>query len=249
MIDIITPKVLEGTVANRDYLEIVRKLLAKAEADGTTPEEAEALTAKAAELMAQHRIDQAMIGSLHKDNKPIGRKITCQEPYATAKRSFLGWLAVAMGCDAVLMASDTATIHLFGYEADLDLCEILFNSLLVQQARDMFRAERELSSYERKHIRAWRRSFMLGFASAASTRVKEANKKTEDAAKANTPGTALVLADRSLAVSAAKKQEYPRLRATKVTYTGSGYTKGHAAGSRADIGGARVGQRSRAALR
>ena len=36
-----------------ELLDRVRKLLAKAEAEGVTPHEAEALTAKAAELMAR----------------------------------------------------------------------------------------------------------------------------------------------------------------------------------------------------
>ncbi|MGH3122965.1 MAG: DUF2786 domain-containing protein, partial [Streptosporangiaceae bacterium] len=39
----------------------VRKLLAKAEAQGVTPAEAEALTAKAAELMARYGIDRALL--------------------------------------------------------------------------------------------------------------------------------------------------------------------------------------------
>ncbi len=40
-------------------LERIRKLLAKAEARGVTPAEAEAFTAKAAELMARYGIDRA----------------------------------------------------------------------------------------------------------------------------------------------------------------------------------------------
>ena len=39
-------------------LDRVRKLLAKAEAEGVTPAEAEALTTKAAELMAKYGIDR-----------------------------------------------------------------------------------------------------------------------------------------------------------------------------------------------
>ena len=48
-----------------DLLDRVRKLLAKAEDEGVTPHEAEALTAKAAELMARYGIDRALLGALH----------------------------------------------------------------------------------------------------------------------------------------------------------------------------------------
>jgi single-stranded DNA-binding protein len=44
-------------------LERVRKLLAKAEAEGITAAEAEALTAKAAELMARYGIDRALLAA------------------------------------------------------------------------------------------------------------------------------------------------------------------------------------------
>src|SRR5450755_1732578 len=44
-------------------LDRVRKLLAKAEAEGVTPPEAEALTAKAAELMARYGIDRARLAA------------------------------------------------------------------------------------------------------------------------------------------------------------------------------------------
>ena len=44
-------------------LNRVRKLLAKAEAEGVTPPEAEALTAKAAELMARYGIDRARLAA------------------------------------------------------------------------------------------------------------------------------------------------------------------------------------------
>ena len=44
-------------------LDRVRKLLTKAEARGVTLAEAEALTAKAAELMARYGIDRALVAA------------------------------------------------------------------------------------------------------------------------------------------------------------------------------------------
>ena len=62
-----------------DLLDRVRKLLAKAEDEGCTPEEAEALTAKAAELMARYGIDRALLGALHPEtDKPADRVFTLE---------------------------------------------------------------------------------------------------------------------------------------------------------------------------
>ena len=56
-------------------LNRVRKLLAKAEAEGVTPPEAEALTAKAAELMARYGIDRARLAATRPDTDRPGSRI------------------------------------------------------------------------------------------------------------------------------------------------------------------------------
>ncbi len=102
--------------------------------------------------------------------------------------------------------------------------------------------------------RAWRRSWMLGFCSAVVARVRAA----EEAAVATAAGddggpagggqsAALVLADRSLVVRRQVTAAYPRLRRSRVTYSGSGYGDGYREGQKADIGSVKL--RSRAAGR
>ena len=60
-------------------LERVRKLLAKAEAEGVTSAEAEALTAKAAELIARHGIDRALLAADRpRPTSPPARSWTCR---------------------------------------------------------------------------------------------------------------------------------------------------------------------------
>jgi hypothetical protein len=134
---------------------------------------------------------------------------------------------------------------MFGYTSDLDRAELLYTSLLVQMHRATAWAERSLSSYDRRHIRAWRRSFMLGYIRAVVNLVKAAEEAARGQAKAEeTPGstsTALVLVNREVAVKAAYKAAYPQTRQSKITYSGSGYGDGHAAGQRADLGGGKVG--------
>ena len=61
----------------------VRKLLAKAEAEGTTPDEAQSLTAKAAELMARYGIDRALLAAQQPEtDQPADRKIDIGNPWA-----------------------------------------------------------------------------------------------------------------------------------------------------------------------
>ena len=67
-------------------LDRVRKLLAKAEAEGVTPPEAEALTAKAAELMARYGIDRARLAATRPDtDRPGSRIIDIDNPWAQVR--------------------------------------------------------------------------------------------------------------------------------------------------------------------
>jgi len=56
-------------------LDKVRKLLAKAEAEGVTPQEAEALTDKAAELIARYGIDRARLAAAKPETDEIIRAL------------------------------------------------------------------------------------------------------------------------------------------------------------------------------
>src|SRR5713226_2704931 len=83
-------------------LDRVRKLLAKAEAEGVTPPEAEALTAKAAELMARYGIDRARLAASRPDtDRPGSRIIDIANPWAQVRAHLLAGLAGAMRCQCV----------------------------------------------------------------------------------------------------------------------------------------------------
>jgi hypothetical protein len=226
-----------------DLLDRVRKLLAKAESEGCTPAEAEALTAKAAELMARYGIDRARLGALHPDSDQLADRVfDLDNPWSAVKAHLLSGLAAAMRCQCVLLSRQPpgSRVHVFGYQSDLQRAGILYASLLVQMTRALA-AQRAPGSGA--GARAWRRSWMLGYATAVVARVRAA----EDAAAAGAdggpaagPSTALVLADRALAVRRQADQAYPYTRRTRVTYSGNGYRDGFGEGQRADIGGARV---------
>ena len=237
-----------------ELLDRVRKLLAKAEDDGVTPAEAEALTAKAADLMARYGIDRALLGALRPEtDRPADRVFTLGNPWGDVKRHLLAGLATALRCQCVQTRHETGTrLHVFGYRSDLERADILFTSLLVQMARAL--ARQPVPGYGGE-ARAWRRSWMLGYNSAVVARVRAAEEAAVaaadgDAGEAGAGGqsAALVLADRSLTVRRQVTAAYPRLRKARVTYSGSGYGDGYREGQRADIGEPKLRSRAAGAL-
>jgi hypothetical protein len=235
-------------------LDRVRALLAKAEST-EFPGEAEAYTIKAAELMAKYGIDRARLGALHPESdKPADKIIGCPNPWGAVHMILLAMLARALRCQCIQLNAiadfDGARLHVFGYQSDIERLELLYTSLLLQLATAL-RVTGAPGGPRPPYVaggklKAWNRSFMLGFGSEVGARVQAAEDRAAGtAAQEDKPSsgrsTALVLADRSLVVKAAVKQVYPKTRAARVTYTGSGYGHGQAAGQRADIGTTRLG--------
>jgi hypothetical protein len=236
-----------------DLLDRVRKLLTKAEDDGCTPEEAEALTAKAAELMARYGIDRALLGALRPEtDRTADRVFDLDNPWAAVKAHLLAGLATALRCQCILLTrrEPGSRVHVFGYLSDLERADILFTSLLMQMARAL--ALQPVPA--RGEAKAWRRSWMLGFSSAVVARLRAAEEAAVASASASSgpagggPSAALVLADRAVTVRRQAEQAYPRTRKTRVTYTGNGYADGYREGQKADIGGAKIRARSAGAL-
>ena len=227
-------------------LDRIRKLLAKAEADGCTPPEAEALTAKAAELMARYGIDRALLAAAQPDtDQPSSHIIGIPNPWSAVKAHLLAGLASAMRCQCILLPPEQSgsRVHVFGYTSDLERADLLYTSLLLQMANGLTAAPvpARVSS-----VRAWRRSWLLGFVAAVVARVKAAEDRaaaTSSATDHAGPSTALVLADRSVVIRRNVDQAYPVTRQARVTYTGNGYRDGYAKGQTADIGNAKLGRK------
>jgi hypothetical protein len=242
------------TEAPERLLERVRKLLAQAEDESVTPAEAQAFTAKAAELMAKYGIDRALLAAERPDtDRPANRILTIDNPWAREKAHLLSGLAAALRCQVILLGGNRpgSRVHLFGFASDIDRTDVLYTSVLIQMAHGLAGAAvPEWSSSPR----AWRRSWLLGFATAVIARVTEAEHGAVRVATAR--GTrdgeraALVLADRSLIIRQQVQEAYPTTRTARVTYTGTGYRDGYKVGQRADIGGTRLsGSRGRSLTR
>jgi Protein of unknown function (DUF2786) len=223
-------------------LERIRKLLTQAEDDAVTTAEAEAFTAKAAELMARYGIDRAILADRQPGtDQPADKIITISNPWASVHAHLLCGIAAAMRCQCILLAETSgARVHVFGYASDVERAELLYTSVLIQLSHGLARATvPEWTSSPR----AWRRSWLLGFATAVIGRVKAAEQKAAsnagDQAASSRP-TALVLASREQVIASRAKAAYPHTRKSRTTYSGSGYRDGHAKGTQADLGTARV---------
>ena len=240
------------TEAPDRLLDRVRKLLAKAEDASVTPAEAQALTAKAAELMAKYGIDRALLAADRPEtDRPTNRIIDIDNPWAREKAHLLCGLASALRCQCILLGGSRpgSRVHVFGYACDIDRTDVLYTSVLIQMWHGLVGAQvPDWSSSPR----AWRRSWLLGFATAVIARVRSAEHGA--IAAATEPGassaerTALVLADRSLVIRRQVEQAYPVTRKARVTYSGSGYRDGYSNGQRADIGASRVSAPRRRSL-
>jgi len=227
-------------------LDRVRKLLAKAEAEGVTAAEAQALTAKAAELMAKYGIDRALLAARQPEtDRPDNRIVEIYNPWARVQAHLLCGLAAALRCQCILLPTRAGQrVHMFGYASDIERADLLYTSVLVQMWHGLLAAGVPVTAAS---VRAWRRSWLLGFAAAVIARVRAAEQAAERSATAAADGhgsrAALVLADRSVVIRQHVARAYPATRTARVTYTGSGYGAGYAQGRRADIGAGRVSQR------
>ena len=228
----------------------VRKLLAKAEDAGVTAAEAQALTAKAAELMAKYGIDRALLAAARPEtDRPADRVIDVGNPWARIQAHLLCGLASALRCQCVILPrpGPGSRIHMFGFASDLERTDVLYTSLLVQMWQGL--AAAPVPAWSRSP-RAWRRSWLLGFAAAVVARVHAAEQQATSRATApdarSGSQTALVLADRALVIRRNIEQAYPVTRKSQVTYSGSGYSAGYTQGQRADIGTTRLRGSARA---
>jgi hypothetical protein len=228
----------------------VRKLLAKAEGAGVTAAEAQALTAKAAELMAKYGIDRALLAAERPEtDRPADRVIDVGNPWARVQAHLLCGLASALRCQCVILPrpGPGSRIHMFGFSSDLERTDVLYTSLLVQMWQGL--AAAQVPAWSRSP-RAWRRSWLLGFAAAVVARVRAAEQEATSRATApqarSGSQTALVLADRALVIRRNIEQVYPVTRKSQVTYSGSGYGAGYTQGQRADIGTTRLRGSARA---
>ncbi|WP_330466672.1 DUF2786 domain-containing protein [Streptomyces longwoodensis] len=208
----------------------IRALLAKAEATGF-PDEAEALSAKAQELMAKHSVDEALLdAAAPAPDAPGACRIGVEPPYEQAKAVLLDAVASANHCRAV-WNEPFCFSTVVGFEADLEVVELLHTSLLVQAQSAMARAEAAQRAGGRKRTKTFRQSFLAAYAHRVGTRLAEA------AGSQVTDDLLPVLASREVAVTAAADRLFPDTVSTRLRGVSdeAGWIEGARAADRAQM--------------
>ncbi|MFJ4185747.1 DUF2786 domain-containing protein [Kitasatospora sp. NPDC089509] len=225
----------------------IRALLAKAEST-EYPEEAEALTAKAQQLMAQHSIDEALLAAATADrDTPAALRIGVDNPYEGPKTMLLDAVAAANRC-RVVWAKEFGFCTVIGFDGDLDGVELLYTSLLVQATHALNKA----GSGKDSRSKAFRQSFLVAYAARIRERLTAATERATSAAAAGRhlredgteeqllPDERLLpaLAARSAAVDDEVGRLFPKLVSQRVRVSdGEGWAAGRAAADRAALHG------------
>ncbi len=209
---------------DQKVLARVRGLLAKAEST-TFPEEAEALSAKAQELMSRYSLERIVIDSADSagsDPHPAAaRRLWLDSPYVAAKALLVGAVAKANRCRTVL-SEKLGFTTVIGDEVDLEIVELLTTSLLVQATRAMVSAGSQITRTGQSRTRSYRQSFLIAYA----TRIGERLTTARDAGAAAVPDSA-----RLLPVLAARERVVDELFESMFPHSVSrSYSVGNAAG-------------------
>jgi hypothetical protein len=156
----------------------VRALLAKAESTDSE-HEAEALYAKAQELITRHALGR-LLGAEEASTDaraPCVRRVWLDAPYVAAKASLVAAVASANRCRTAL-AQRHAFIVLVGATGDLDAVELLATSLLVQADVAMARQDSRNTVRGVSRTRSFRQSFLAAYASRIGERLRDASEST-----------------------------------------------------------------------
>lgn len=250
--------------------ERIQKLLQKAET--TTPAEAEALTAKAEELMLKYGIDRAIINSRSTGEKERIERlhIPLKGIYAMAYESMMSSIVWAYGGGEIKSyytqwKQSDVTLTIVGFENDVAQLKVLLASLQLQavvaletwwkspQRSDdgitfLTNAPNTLVKKPMEKFKA-RRQFIKSFGFGASERIRKARHTAVKEAEATTPGAEVVLRDRAVAVEEFLTANVPGLKTVKNREKPGGFGAGQAgyrAGQNANTGDRQVGAGRRA---
>jgi hypothetical protein len=232
----------------------VRALLAKAEST-TFPEEAEALTAKAMELMASHGITDAMLVAAGQRDDPIGEgKIELTDPYSFEKSQLLACVCEALRCRVVFWSRGRRVLwcDVTGHASDRERVELLFTSLLLQATSQVYKVRPRhdpalwwIDPAAPATVANFRRSWWAGFSYQVQVRLTQTERKAAadyDAAHQSN-GAELVLVDRRTQVDRYFEDRNPQLKVSKnkTTIDPAAFMKGMQAGNAADLGDGGLG--------
>ncbi|GAB3152491.1 DUF2786 domain-containing protein [Micromonospora sonneratiae] len=240
-----------GATIDERVLGRVRGLLAKAEST-EFPEEAEALSAKAQELMARHSIDRALLAAgqtrggsagatartmgapwvTGAPDQPVALRVGVDAPYEQAKALLLQEVATANRCRSVWSA-DFGFATVLGFPSDAESVELLYTSLLVQATAAMVRGGPQRGRAGQSTTRSFRQSFLQAYAVRIGERLRAATDEVsrEVVVEAGADRLLPVLAAREDVVREAVETMFPEMvqRQVRGSHNAAGWAAGTAA--------------------
>lgn len=216
----------------------VRKLLAMAEGTPNS-NEADAFSRKAAELIAEHRIDPDRLQAEATDDLDVLELVLGRGAYVRGRLALLQAVAEAHGCRVVFEVTDQGTVaFIAGFRTDLATTELLFNSLHSQASSRMSRERRATAAATQQ----FRRAFLFGYADEIRQMLAAT---ADDVQRQAHPSRATlpVLRARERRVDEFSRQRFGRVvkaRRPKAA-SATGWQAGRQAASVADIGRDRIG--------
>lgn len=238
----------------RDYKKIVAALFAKAESTDS-PEEAEALHAKAAELMAEHSIDMAMIMDSAGGSDVVHRIYKIEGRNASDRTRLFWGVAKGFSVKAVRSGGDyysksNYAMHVFGTDNDIDDLIELYERLEIHMTSETAKALDEVREENRAKAegRYWKstsgearkfaHSFRLGYASRIGNRLRTVKLDAKAYAERvyGTERALPVLVEKDRLINDAVRDRFPHLTTTTSRHNGSGYGAGVNAANRASVG-------------
>ncbi|WP_223885006.1 DUF2786 domain-containing protein [Nocardia colli] len=216
-------------------LSRVRGLLAKAEST-TFPDEAEALSAKAQELMTKYAVDRVLVDAdTSIPDLPGAARIWLETPYVDAKALLVNVVTDANRCRAIF-SSAWGFMTIVGDDTDLEVIELLTTSLLVQATRAMIASGNQTERSADSRSRAYRKSFLIAYATRIGERLAAATEATI-AKSADAERLLPVLASHQLKVDKAFDTLFPAVRNRGVSIpNANGWDDGRAAADNAELG-------------
>ncbi|PSL56826.1 uncharacterized protein DUF2786 [Saccharothrix carnea] len=204
-------------------LNRVRGLLAKAESTAF-PDEAEALSAKAQELVTRYALERMPLDA----PTTTSRRLWLDKRYFDGKAQVVHVVAEANRCRAVVY--DLGFVALVGEELDLEIVELLSASLLVQATRAMVAAGEKARKGDEERSAVFRKSFLLSYAHRIGERLRAANEVPDD------DRLLPVLAERKKAVEEYFGAMFSRTVAkTTPVRSAAGWDAGRSAADRANL--------------
>lgn len=213
----------------------IRALLAKAEST-EFPEEAEALSAKAQELVSRYSLERLVAHAADPDDgvEVRVRRIWIDQPYVYPKALLVNAVARANRCRTVI-AERLGVSTVIGDADDLDAVELIVTSLMVQASTAMLVHGRDQGRRGESRTTSFRRAFLMAYAGRIGERLSTAaDEATEETGRS--AELVPIIARHAEQVDATVDQLFPKLRTRRATASnGAGWAAGRAAADRATL--------------